>query len=161
MNPPPLDAATFRSVMGAVPTAVTVLTIVDAHGVDRGMTVGAFSSVSLEPPLILACIGNDATIAAPMRDVTHFGVSVLAEGQEALSRLFADTEARTFAGVPHHRGAHGLPLLDGAAAHLECRITARHPAGDHAIVVAEVLAAMATQHPPLVHHRGAYTRLAR
>jgi flavin reductase (DIM6/NTAB) family NADH-FMN oxidoreductase RutF len=160
MNTAVVDGPTFRRVMGAVPTTVTVFTIVDGAGVDRGMTVGAFCSVSLNPPLVLACIGNDATIADAMRSVTHFGISVLASHQDALSRKFADTEARTFEGVPHHRGANGMALLDGAVAHLECRVTRRHPGGDHAIVVGEVLAA--SDHPgtPLVHHRGTYGRLA-
>ena len=155
-----VDAATFRSVLGVVPTAVTVLTIVDDLGVDRGMTVGSFCSLSLEPPLVLVCIGDDATIADAMRGATHFAISVLADDQEPLSRLFADRAARGFGGVPHHRGPHGLALLDGASAHLECRIAARHPGGDHTIVVGEVLHAEATVRRPLVHHRGAYNRLA-
>ena len=155
-----IDAATFRRVLGVVPTAVTVLTIVDELGLDRGMTVGSFCSLSLEPPLVLACVGDDATIAGAMRGATHFGISVLADDQEPLSRLFADTGARRFDGVPHHRGPNGLALLDGACAHLECRITARHPGGDHTIVVGEVLHAGATARHPLVHHRGGYNRLA-
>ena len=145
--------------MGAVPTTVTVLTIVDSAGVDRGMTVGAFCSVSLDPPLVLACIGDDASIADAMRSVTHFGISVLANTQESLSRRFADTEARTFEGVPHHRGAHGMALISGAVAHLECRVTRRHPGGDHTIVVGEVLSASDQTGSPLVHHRGSYGTL--
>lgn len=155
-----VDAATFRRVMGAVPTTVTVLTIVDEAGVDRGMTVGAFCSLSLTPPLVLACVGDDAMIADSMKSVTHFAISVLAADQEELSRRFADTVARGFEGVAYHRGANGMPLLDGAVAHIECRVARRHPGGDHTIVVGEVIFASTADGPPLVHYRGAYGRPA-
>ena len=160
MSTPPVDIETFRRVMGAIPTTVTVLTIVDDAGVDRGMTVGAFCSLSLKPPLVLACVGDDATISVAMKSVTHFGISVLAETQEALSARFADTVARGFDGVPHHRGAFGMPLIDGAVAHSECRVTRRHPGGDHTIVVGEVISATDHAGAPLIHHRGGYNRPA-
>lgn len=155
-----VDAAAFRRALGAVPTAVSVLTIVDAHGVDRGMTVGAFCSLSLSPPLVLVCIGDEATIAGPMRVATQFAMSVLAEDQADLSLLFADTQARGFGGIDCSRGPGGLLLIEGASARLECRITARYPGGDHTIVVGEVTHADVTSRPPLVHHRSAYNRLA-
>ncbi len=160
MSSPPIAPTEFRRVMGAVPTTVTVVTIVDDAGVDRAMTVGAFCSLSLDPPLVLVCIGDDATIADAMRSVTHFGVSVLAADQVALSQRFAHTTARTFDGLPHHRAPTGMLLLDGAAAHLECRVARRHPGGDHTIVVGEVINATDAALAPLLHHRGAYGRLA-
>jgi flavin reductase (DIM6/NTAB) family NADH-FMN oxidoreductase RutF len=157
----PIDTATFRAVMGAVPTGVTVLTIVDRAGSDHGMTVGAFCSLSLDPPLVLACIGDDATIATEMREAASFGISILAQDQEALSRRFADREGRGFGGVAHSRGPLGTILLDGAVAQLECRVTARHRGGDHTIVVGEIMHGVAHDGAPLVHHRGAYARLER
>lgn len=160
MTTTPVDAQAFRRAMAAVPTTVTVLTIVDDAGVDRAMTVGAFSSVSLDPPLVLACVGDDATIADAMRHVTHFGISVLAHDQEAISRQFAHTAARSFEGVAHHRGANGMLMIDGAAAYFECRVTRRHPGGDHTIIVGEVLTASDDARAPLVHHRSGYHRLA-
>ncbi|MCC7195360.1 MAG: flavin reductase family protein [Gemmatimonadaceae bacterium] len=150
-------AAAFRRALGAAPSPVTVVTVVDPHGADHGMTVSAFTSVSLRPPLVLVCIGEAATIAAPMRHAAHFGVSVLGEGQEALSLLFADRNARGFDAIPHRRGPDGSILLDGAAAHLECRVVARHPAGDHTAIVGEVTYARATGERPLVHLQGRYT----
>jgi flavin reductase (DIM6/NTAB) family NADH-FMN oxidoreductase RutF len=155
-----IDAATFRQVMGAVPTGVSVLTIVDQSGADRGMTVGAFCSLSLDPPLVLVCIGDDATIARAMREATAFGVSVLADNQAALSRRFADTETRGFEGLAYSRGPLGTVLLAGAVSQMECRISARHQGGDHTIVVGEIVHAAAGAGMPLVHHRGGYTRLA-
>jgi flavin reductase (DIM6/NTAB) family NADH-FMN oxidoreductase RutF len=155
-----VDAATFRHVLSAVPTAVSVLTIVDSHGVDRGMTVGAFCSLSLSPPLVLACVGDDATIADAMRSAKAFALSVLAEDQADLSRLFADTDARGFGGVDNSRGPGGMLLIEGAAARLECRITARYPGGDHTIVIGEVTYADVSPRRPLMHHRSSYGRLA-
>lgn len=155
----PLDSGAFRDVVGRFASGVTVLTTCDADGRDRGMTVSAFSSLSLDPPLVLACIGHDATIAGSVAATEHFGVSVLAEDQEPLSRRFADPDADRFDGVPFSRGALGVALLDGALAHLECRIVARHEGGDHTIVVGEVLHASARDGRPLVHMRGDYGRL--
>lgn len=155
-----IDATTFRDVMGAVPTTVTVLSIVDAEGADHAMTVGAFTSLSLEPPLVLACIGDDATLAGAMRAATTFGISVLASHQAALSTRFADRDARGFDDVAHVRGPLGTALIADASAHLECRVVARHTGGDHTIVVGEVQFATASERGPLVHHRSGYTRLA-
>jgi flavin reductase (DIM6/NTAB) family NADH-FMN oxidoreductase RutF len=156
-----VDAETFRRVLGAVPSPVTVLTIVDAQGADHGMTVSAFTSLSLEPPLVLVCVGDDATIATPMRNASHFGVSVLAEDQANLSIRFADRDVRGFDGVPNHRAPAGSALLDGATAHLECRVVARYPGGDHTIIVGEVTFATASERPPLVHLRGRYRAVTR
>jgi flavin reductase (DIM6/NTAB) family NADH-FMN oxidoreductase RutF len=154
-----IDESTFRRVLGAVPTGVSVFTVVDRAGNDHGMTVGAFASLSLNPPLLLACIGDDATIAQVMPEAERFGISVLAEDQAELSRRFADREARGFAGVAHARGPLGTVLIEGAVAQIECRIVARHRGGDHTIVVGEILHATSTDRAPLVHHRGGYPRL--
>jgi 3-hydroxy-9,10-secoandrosta-1,3,5(10)-triene-9,17-dione monooxygenase reductase component len=156
----PIDAATFRHALGRFPSGVTVVTVRDNDGRDFGMTVSAFASVSLDPPLVLVCIGDDATIAGNVAAAGHFAVSVLAEGQEALAQLFADTGADRFAGTEVFRGSSGLALLHGAVAHLECAIVARHRGGDHTIVVGEVLAATAVEDGrPLIYHLGAYRRI--
>jgi flavin reductase (DIM6/NTAB) family NADH-FMN oxidoreductase RutF len=155
----PVDAESFRRAMGAVPTSVSIFTIVDRAGVDHGMTVGAFTSLSLNPPLLLACIGDDATLAKVMPEADRFGMSILAVDQEALSRRFADRDARGFEGVAHRRGPRGTILIDGTVAQVECRIVARHRGGDHTMIIGEVEHAVATDGAPLVHHRGAYARL--
>jgi len=155
-----IDAATFRRVLGRFPSGVTIVTVRDGDGVDHGMTVSAFASLSLSPPLVLVCIGDDATIAAAVSAAGSFAVSVLSEGQEALARLFADTGAERFAGTAVSRGTTGLALIDGAVAHLECAIVARHRGGDHTIVVGEVLAARAAEGGrPLIYQLGEYRRL--
>ncbi len=155
----PIDAGTFRHALGRFPSGVTVVTVRHEER-DYGMTVSAFASVSLVPPLVLVCIGDDATIAGAVAAAGHFAVSVLAENQKALAQLFAETDADRFAGTAVARGVTGLALLEGAAAHLECAIVARHRAGDHTIVVGEVLAATAVEDGrPLIYQRGEYRRV--
>ena len=156
----PIDAATFRHALGRFPSGVTVVTVRDDDGRDFGMTVSAFASVSLDPPLVLVCIGDDATIAGAVAGAGHFAVSVLAENQEILAQRFSDSDADRFAGTELSRGETGLALLHGAVAYLECAIVARHRGGDHTIVVGEVLAASAVEDGrPLIYQRGEYRRM--
>ena len=156
----PIDAATFRRARGRFPSGVTVVTVRGEDGRDYGMTVSAFASLSLAPPLVLVCIGDDATIAGSIAAAGNFAVSVLSEDQEPLARLFADSGADRFAGTAVSRGVTGLALLDGAVAHVECAIVARHRGGDHTIVVGEVIAATAVEDGrPLIHQLGEYRRL--
>jgi flavin reductase (DIM6/NTAB) family NADH-FMN oxidoreductase RutF len=156
----PIDAAIFRRTLSRFPSGVTVVTLRDDHGRDCGMTVAAFASLSLEPPLVLVCIGDDATIAGDVATAGHFAVSVLAEDQAEVARRFAASNGDRFAGTAISRGASGLALLAGAVAHIECAIVARHRGGDHTIVVGEVLAAAAVEDGrPLIYERADYRRL--
>lgn len=156
----PIDPSAFRHTLGRFPSGVTVVTVRGGDGRDYGMTVSAFASLSLQPPLVLVCIGDDATIAGAVAEARQFAVNVLSEDQEALARRFAEQDIDRFADVRVSRGATGLALLDGAAARLECAIVARHRGGDHTIVVGEVLAASAQDDGrPLVYQRGEYRRL--
>ncbi|HEX2779825.1 MAG TPA: flavin reductase family protein [Gemmatimonadaceae bacterium] len=154
-----LDPDAFRAVLGRFASGVTVVTTYDG-GRDHGMTVSAFSSVSLAPPLVMVCIGDDASLRPVIEHATYFGVSILAAEQEALSRRFA-AHVNRFDGVGFTRGESGVALLDGALALLECRVVARHQAGDHLIVVGEVEAASAANERPLLYYRGGYAQLER
>jgi len=156
-----LDPDGFRAALGRFATGVTVLTARDSEGRDHGMTVSAFSSVSLQPPLVLACIAHAAEMYGVLRKATHFGVSILGEGQELLSRRFAELTPNRFDGVGYSRGDSGVALLDDAIAHLECRIADRSEAGDHAIYVAEVESATSGNGRPLLYYRGGYAQLER
>jgi 3-hydroxy-9,10-secoandrosta-1,3,5(10)-triene-9,17-dione monooxygenase reductase component len=157
---PPIDADTFRRALGRFPSGVTVVTVRDGDGRDCGMTVSAFSSLSLVPPLVLVCIGDDATIAGAVAAAGHFAVSVLSEEQEAIARRFADPGTDRFSGMKVSRGVTGLALIEGAVAQLECAIVARHRGGDHTIVTGELLSATAADDGrPLVYQRGEYGRL--
>lgn len=151
----------FRSVLGRFASGVTILTARSARGTDHGMTVSAFCSLSLSPPLVLACIDRSADMHDVLAQTTHFGISVLAEGQEALSRRFAEMPTDRFDGVGYTRGESGVILLDDVLAHVECRITDRYPGGDHDIYVGAVERVAAMQGQPLLYYRGGYTQLER
>ena len=157
-----VDPDTFRAALGRFATGVTIVTVKDAAGADCGMTVSAFSSVSLRPPLVMASIGHDASMAPAMSNAMEFGVSILERGQEALSRHFADPEAVRFGNVAVTRGSlTGVALMNDALAWLECRVVARHEAGDHTLYIGEVLSAEARADHPLLYYRGGYAELDR
>ena len=156
-----IDADSFRAALGRFATGVTVVTTRDEHGADCGMTVSAFSSVSLRPPLVMVCIGHDASMYSAMSKASIFGVSMLASGQEALSRHFADQEIDRFDGIGFHRGESGVALLSDALAWLECRVINRVEAGDHTLFIGEVESAEPRAERPLLYYRGGYAQLER
>jgi flavin reductase (DIM6/NTAB) family NADH-FMN oxidoreductase RutF len=156
-----IDHDLFRAVMGRFASGITVITAVDTNGTPHGMTVSAFSSLSLEPPLVLACVANNATMAPLLESCTTFAVNVLSDTQEALSRRFSGSVDDRFAGLGYRLGDLGNPLLDDVLAWLECRIVARHPAGDHVIVVGQVHDAGVRDGRPLLYYRGGYAQLER
>ncbi len=156
-----VDAATFRSVLGRFASGVTVVTARDADGMDHGMTVSAFSSVSLDPPLVLVCVEHDATMYPVLQAVSSFAVNILSADQEHISRAFSERETDRFDGIGFTRGLTGAPLLDDALALLECTMQDRHAGGDHTIFVGRVAAARALQGRPLLYYRGGYAQLER
>ena len=155
----PVDPDTFRAALGRFVSGVTVVTTRDRDGRDHGMTVSAFCSASLDPPLVLACIGHEASMHGAMMRAEHFGVSILAAGQEPLARRFADQRSDRFDGVGYTRGQLGLALIDDALAHLECTVVDRYEAGDHTVVIGRVEAALCDRGPPLAYYRGGYTQI--
>ncbi len=156
-----IDRDLFRAVLGRFASGITVITACDAHGQPHGMTVSAFSSMSLDPPLILICIGNDATMAPVLAAADSFAVNVLTDSQESLSRRFSGKMDDRFAGIGYSDGKTGVPLLDDVLASIECRIVARHAAGDHEIVIGQVEQAKASEGRPLLYYRGGYATLER
>ena len=155
-----VDPDAFRAILGRFASGVTVVTVRDPDGRDYGMTVSAFSSVSLVPPLVLVCIDDQASIRPMIDRAAHFGVSILAAGQEALARRFAAKGDR-FDGVGYDRGDFGVALLDGALGWIECEVVARHQAGDHQIVVGRVERGENSDDRPLLYYRGGYAQLER
>jgi len=156
-----LDGAQFRAALSRFAAGVTVVTVRDDDDGDHGMTVSAFSSLSLEPPLVLVCIDANATLLPHLHTAGAFGISVLGAAQRELSRRFADQTIDRFDGVAFTRGASGAALLDGAVAHLECQRVAVHPGGDHVIIVGEVRSARAFTGEPLVYFHRGYGRFER
>jgi flavin reductase (DIM6/NTAB) family NADH-FMN oxidoreductase RutF len=154
----PVDSTAFRQCLGQFASGVTVVTTLGAEG-PLGLTVSSFCSVSLEPPLVLVCVDNRSETHEGFESSKLFGVSILAEGQEAWSTRFAFAGEEKFSGVDLDRGEHGIPLIPGALAQLECRLTASLPGGDHTIYVGEVLRMVTSPGRPLLYHGSAYHRL--
>jgi flavin reductase len=157
-------ARELRRALGAFTTGVTVITTRVA-GCAHGMTANAFSSVSLEPPLVLVCIKSGGLACRDVAASGRFAVNILSAQQEALSARFASRERPhgpyAFRDVPHWVAASGAPILEGVAAYLDCRTVASHEAGDHRIFIAEVTDLGAEPDaPPLLFHRGRYARMA-
>lgn len=147
-----------RSALGRWPTGVSVVTS-RADGEDAGLTVNAFVSISLAPPLLLVSLTHDATTTPVVDRSKRFAVNLLAADQRPLSERFARTvgSAEKFAGVPLHRGLGDLPLLDGALAHLECRVTGAHDAQDHRVFLGAVeRVGPLRDAPPLLFFRSQY-----
>lgn len=157
-----IDPDTFRSVLGRFASGITIVTARDGDDHDCGMTVSAFCSVSLAPPLVLVCIDHAASMHEMLLETSHFAVNILAAHQEPLSRRFSGPdEHKRFDGVGYARGLTGVALLDDALAHIECRRVASHSAGDHTVIIGEVETAAAHSHRPLLYYRGGYAQLER
>lgn len=157
----PIDSDLFRSVLSRFASGIAIITTHDATGRDHGMTVSAFSSLSLEPPLVMVAIADDATMAPVMSVAETFAVNILRDTQESLSRRFSGKIDDRFAGIGASHGTLGDALLDDVLGSLQCRIVARHPAGDHVIVVGEVEEGAVHDGRPLLYFRGGYAGLER
>ena len=153
------DARDFRSALGSFPTGVCLVTTLGPDGRPVGMTINSFSSVSLDPPMILWSLARTATSAPVFRDAEYFAVNVLARDDAALSSHFAKSGSDKFAAFPDRflAGLGGAPLLASAAAQFECHTRHRYYGGDHIILIGNVERyAYAPQRAPLVFHRGRY-----
>lgn len=156
----PIEKAEFRRALGHFAASVTVVTSKLADDELGGLTVTAFSSLSLDPPLVLVCIDKRARIHDRLKKGGNFAVNFLAEDQEVVSRRFASSEPDPFRETGYSLGATGAPVLHGAIAAVECRIVNLLPGGDHTIVVGEVEATEVREGKPLMYFRGGYGLLA-
>ena len=155
----PISQEEFRTALRHFAAGVTVVTTRDSSGQPSGLTASAFTSVSLDPPLVLVCVDRTAVSHPALEAHGWFAINVLGRDQTHLSRRFALSGGDKFGDLSFHEGLARLPLLDGVLATLECRLVARHEAGDHTIFVGQVEAvAMAGGHP-LVYFQGDYHRL--
>jgi flavin reductase (DIM6/NTAB) family NADH-FMN oxidoreductase RutF len=157
-----LTADHFRHLMSHFATGITVVTVIGKNGAVYGVTVNSFTSVSLEPLLVLVCLDNRLSGFGYFQPGKVIGISVLAEDQEEVSRYFAQ-RGLDRSEADYLEGTTGVPLIRGAIATLECLIVEAHAAGDHAIFVAEVKAGQvplaAAEKGPLLYYRSRYTRL--
>lgn len=154
----PFDATQFRTVIGHFMSGVAVITTrSDDH--DFGMTASAVCSLSLEPPMLLACLHQGAPTQQAICATGRFGVSILAQQQDAIAQRFASSVADRFDGVPHRAGTHGQPLLDDALAHIECDVAESVEGGSHRVFLGLVRHAEVRGGAPLAYYRGRFGRL--
>jgi flavin reductase (DIM6/NTAB) family NADH-FMN oxidoreductase RutF len=149
----------FRKAMGCFATGVTVITV-DQAGEVHGMTANAFTSVSLDPMLVLVCVDYRARTHAHLHARKRFGVNVLCSDQQAISEYYARSsetpQHAEEAGAHFDRTAHGTPVLHGALAYLECSLQRAEKAGDHTIFIAEVEDVVVREGEPLLYFQGKY-----
>lgn len=149
----------FRAVLGRFPSGVTVVTTADRDGSNQGMTVSAFCSVSLEPPLVLICIEKTASVHPALTASPGFVVNILSANQEQIARRFSIIDIDRFEGIGYGKSASGYAILDDVLAVIECSTFARHEAGDHTVIVGKVDSASARTGTPLLYYRGGYAEL--
>ncbi len=150
------DSRQLRTVLGTFTTGVTIVTTHDPQGFDYGVTANSFSSVSLDPPLVLWSQALTSSSFPAFRDSDHFAVNVLADDQIAISNHFAKSKENKFAQVGFSRGLGGVPVLQGTVAHFECVKVAAYPAGDHMIFLGRVERVSHSGRRPLAFAHGRY-----
>jgi len=157
------DARDFRNALGCFPTGVCLVTALAPDGQRVGMTANSFSSVSLEPPMVLWSLSRKASAAAVFRDAEYFAINVLAAGDEALASHFARSGADRFARSAERftAGLGGAPVLLGAAATFQCHSRHRYYGGDHIIIIGVVERYAYREAAPLVFNAGRYAALER
>lgn len=155
------DSNEFRTVMGHFATGVTVITTHDTQGAFLGLTANAFSSVSLDPPLVMVCVDKKAESHPALLASRVYNVNILTKEQESLSRTFAKSSSDKFAGVAYHVAENGAPVLGDSVAHMVCEVRDSFDAGDHTIFLGEVKdLQMDHEANPLIYFRGGYRDLA-
>jgi flavin reductase (DIM6/NTAB) family NADH-FMN oxidoreductase RutF len=165
MLTPPLTASEFRKALGHFTTGVTVVTVEFEPGKIHGMTANSFTSVSLDPMLILVCVDRRAKMLSLLEKKKSFGISILKAGQEAISEYFAkgesSAEAQERLSIRYRWTPKGIPVLEDTLLQLSCNVVASHASGDHTIFVGEVADAELDAGEPLLYFRGEYRRIAR
>ena len=157
-----LDIRALRHALGHYTTGVTIVTTCTPEGGHTGVTVNSFTSVSLDPPLVLFCLSTRSSLLPAFEKASHFTVNVLASGQQALSNRFAKPSANTWDDVRYRCGEHGCAMLADAITIFECARRDINPGGDHVIVVGEVLRFETVAAPsPLAFYQGSYGTFTR
>ena len=154
------DPRTLRDALGCFATGVTVVTCLDSNEKPAGLTVNSFTSVSLDPPLLLVCIAKAAASARTLAGAPNFAVNVLQTGQQPASIRFSTRDQDRFGTTPWSCGEEGAPILKDSLGVFECERFAVHDAGDHHILVGQVVkASFDAGLDPLLYFRGRYRRL--
>ena len=150
----------FRRACALWATGISVITFNDAAGVPHGMTVNSFTSVSLDPPLILVCIDHRATILPHLTAAQPFAVNVLAEEQAEISSRFAGKVEDRFENLDWNAGQFGSPILAGSLSVFQCSVVQSIAAGDHQIVIAQVQSVDFNEGRPLLYFASGYQTIS-
>jgi flavin reductase (DIM6/NTAB) family NADH-FMN oxidoreductase RutF len=149
----------FRAALSRFASGVTVVTLKDKTGNLHGITVSAFCSVSLNPPLILVCIDNEAGSHYAFYEGKRFVVNILRDEQIEHSNQFASQIPDKFINIHHHEGLEGIPVLKDSLVNLECRLVESFAAGDHTVFIGEIERAHINEGNPLVYYLGSYRKI--
>jgi flavin reductase (DIM6/NTAB) family NADH-FMN oxidoreductase RutF len=149
----------FRRAAGRFATGITVATAMDTDGSPHGLTVNSFTSVSLQPPLVLVCIAHAAVTVECFRTAKYFGVNILGAEQREISDRFSRKGHNRFEGLDWRPGATGVPLLSGILAAMECEVHSTFRAGDHDIFLGQVVRTEVHDGPPLLYYASGYHTL--
>ena len=155
-----IDGRELRNAMGLFATGVTIITTKDATGKPFGLTANAFSSLSLDPPMLLICVDKGVDCYNCFEESKVFAVNFLSAAQEELSTRFATKGIEKFAGLSYSLGELGVALLEGALAHFECAVAHAYEGGDHTIYVGEIQRLVTVPGDPLLFYQGKYRSLA-
>lgn len=155
-SPPTPDLRSLKNAFGAFMTGVTVVTTRDARGQPQGFTANSFTSVSLEPPLLLVCPGRALSCFDAFTRCERFAISVLSDRQRDVSDLFATTDADRFSRADWEPDANGCPVISHAAASFSCRTHSRTEAGDHIVLIGTIERFSSSDSGALGYHRGGY-----
>lgn len=154
-----IESRKFRDAMGEYATGVTVITTTDDDGSPKGLTANSFTSVSLEPALLLWSLGKDSRCYTAFMAGRDFAVHVLNHSQQDLSDLFASMDDDKFSEIEWSKGVSGAPVLHDFAARFQCEVEAQHEAGDHVIVVGRVIEMQHKPSQPLLYYKGQYANI--
>lgn len=155
-----IDPDSFRRACAKFATGITVVTVTDPQGTPYGFTANSFTSVSLDPPLVLVCLSFRSTLISHFTPGVRFAVNILRENQRDLSVRFATRQEDRFAGVPWRRSEAGVPLIESSLAHFQCDLRQIIEAGDHAVFLGEVFQASFSDGDPLIYFNSKYAALA-
>lgn len=161
MSSAAVPADLFRRACALFPTGVAVLTTKASDGTPHGLTVNAFCSLSLNPPLVLIAVDRDCSVLETFETSGHFAVNFLSADQRDLSVRFSELPEGRFTGLDWTPGVNSAPLLAGAIGSIECRTTQILDTGDHRALIGEVIGASIGEGDPLVFFRSGYAGLAR
>ncbi len=155
------DSRAFRDALGCFGTGVAIAATRAEDGAPVGLTINSFSSVSLDPPLILWSIDLNSGCLPAFRNTAAFSINILTEDQIDIARLFAVPGVCRFGSTPHYDGEFGAPVIEDALASIECKVEARHPGGDHEIIVGRATRIThAIGGKPLLYWRGQFRQLS-